>query len=226
MGPQGPEGTPGSPGEPGEPGPTGATGPQGVPGTPLGVGDIVRSDVTSFATSAEGEGQAFSILPPYLGINFVIAMQGIFPSRNRRLVVDEDGEAKEVGEEQYHRRLSSIPLLGEIMKVPYNFYPRGWAFCDGQLLPISSNTALFSLLGTTYGGDGRTTFGLPDLRGRFPRHERNGPDLSNVLLGEKSGAESATLDTSQIPSHTHAIETDEGIIGDELELKVTEVIQA
>jgi len=82
-----------------------------------------------------------------------------------------------------------------------NFPPRGWAECDGQLLSISSNTALFSILGTTYGGDGEVTFGLPDLRGRFPMHEGNGPGLSNRPLGQKSGGEYHTAATS----HTHPI---------------------
>ncbi len=95
------------------------------------------------------------------------------------------------------------PFIGEIRMFAGNFAPRGWAFCDGQLLPIAQNTALFSLLGTTYGGDGRTTFALPDLRGRFPLHAGSGPGLTNRRLGEKAGAESHTLTTNQIPSHTH-----------------------
>ena len=84
-----------------------------------------------------------------------------------------------------------------------NFAPRGWAFCDGQLLAVSQNDALFSLLGTIYGGDGRTTFGLPDLRGRIPLHAGQGTGLSNYPLGAKSGAERVTLTTSEIPHHTH-----------------------
>jgi len=85
-----------------------------------------------------------------------------------------------------------------------NFAPRGWAFCDGQLLAVSSNDALFSLLGTIYGGDGRTTFGLPDLRGRIPIHAGTGPGLSQRKLGAKSGAEKETLTSAQLPAHTHA----------------------
>ena len=87
-----------------------------------------------------------------------------------------------------------------------NFAPRGWAFCNGQLLAISQNTALFSILGTTYGGDGRTTFGLPDLRGRVPVHSGNGsagPGLTPRPLGQKSGAETNTLNVNQLPSHNH-----------------------
>ena len=95
------------------------------------------------------------------------------------------------------------PFIAEIVMFGGNFAPRGWAFCDGQLLAISSNQALFSILGTTFGGDGRTTFGLPDLRGRVPLGPRNGAGLSNRRLGEKSGTENVTLNTAQVPSHTH-----------------------
>ncbi|WP_245926793.1 phage tail protein [Breoghania corrubedonensis] len=84
-----------------------------------------------------------------------------------------------------------------------NFAPRGWAFCDGQLLAVSQNDALFSLFGTIYGGDGRTTFGLPDLRGRIPLHQGQGPGLSERRLGSKSGAEYETLTVNQMPSHSH-----------------------
>ncbi len=97
----------------------------------------------------------------------------------------------------------SDPFIAEIIMFGGNFAPRGWAFCDGQLLPIAQNAALFSILGTTYGGDGRTTFGLPDLRGRIPMGPRNGPGLSDRRLGEESGVENVTLNTNQIPSHSH-----------------------
>ncbi len=86
-----------------------------------------------------------------------------------------------------------------------NFAPRGWAFCDGQLLAVSQNDALFSLLGTIYGGDGRTTFGLPDLRGRIPLHQGTGPGLSQRRLGAKGGDEKVTLTTNQLASHSHDI---------------------
>ena len=95
------------------------------------------------------------------------------------------------------------PLIGQIVMFAGNFAPRGWAFCDGQLLSIASNTALFSILGTTYGGDGRTTFGLPDLRGRFAMHPGQGPGLSTRKLGQKGGEESVTLTVNQIPQHNH-----------------------
>lgn len=98
------------------------------------------------------------------------------------------------------------PFIGMITMFGGNFAPRGWAMCNGQLLPISSNSALFSILGTTYGGDGVSTFGLPDLRGRAPVHAGQGPGLSNYALGEKTGTEAVTLTTAQIPSHTHAVQ--------------------
>lgn len=94
-------------------------------------------------------------------------------------------------------------LIGSIMLFAGNFAPRSWAFCHGQLLPISQNSALFSILGTTYGGDGRTTFALPDLRGRVAIQQGNGPGLSDYRLGAKGGVEHVTLNTTQIPSHNH-----------------------
>ena len=97
----------------------------------------------------------------------------------------------------------SEPFVGEIRMFAGNFAPRGWAFCDGQLLAVSQNDALFSLLGTIYGGDGRTTFGLPDLRGRIPLHQGTGPGLSPRRLGSKAGDENVTLTTNQLASHTH-----------------------
>ena len=95
------------------------------------------------------------------------------------------------------------PFIAEIIMFGGNFAPRGWALCDGQLLPIAQNSALFSILGTTYGGDGRTTFGLPDLRGRVPLHPGSGPGLSSRALGERAGAENVILATTQIPAHNH-----------------------
>lgn len=97
------------------------------------------------------------------------------------------------------------PLLGEIRMFGGNFAPRGWAMCDGQILPISQNSALFSLLGTMYGGDGRTTFALPDLRGRAPIHHGTGPGLSEKRIGQKSGTETNTLSVQNLPSHSHTI---------------------
>ncbi|SHL69797.1 phage tail protein [Flavobacterium chilense] len=95
------------------------------------------------------------------------------------------------------------PFVAEIRIFPFNFPPKGWAFCNGQLLPLSQNTALFSLLGTTYGGDGRSNFALPDLQGRTPMHPGQGPGLSLHDLGESSGTETVTLIDSEIPAHNH-----------------------
>lgn len=95
------------------------------------------------------------------------------------------------------------PFLGQILAVPYNFAPRGWAFCNGQILPISQNTALFSLLGTAYGGNGQTTFALPDLRGRVPIQAGQGPGLSDYDVGEAGGAEAIALPLAGLPSHSH-----------------------
>lgn len=95
------------------------------------------------------------------------------------------------------------PFIGQITIFGGNFAPRGWAFCDGQLLPIAQYTALFSILGTTYGGDGQSTFALPDLRGRVPMHPGNGPGLTPRTLGQRAGAENVTLNVNQIPSHSH-----------------------
>ena len=95
------------------------------------------------------------------------------------------------------------PFVAEIRIFPFNFAPKGWAFCDGQLLPISQNTALFSLLGTTYGGDGRSNFALPNMQGNAPMHPGQGPGLSLHDLGEAGGSETVTLLTSEIPAHFH-----------------------
>jgi len=133
-------------------------------------------------TENTGNGSAIDIMQPFLTLNFIIALQGIFPSRN-------------VAE----------PFLATIIMFGGNFAPRGWAFCDGQLLAVASNQALFSLLGTTYGGDGRTTFGLPDLRGRVPLHEGTGSGLTPRSLGSKGGAETHIITVPQLPAHKHNV---------------------
>lgn len=97
----------------------------------------------------------------------------------------------------------SEPFIGEIRIFGGGFAPRGWALCNGQLLPINANTALFSILGTTYGGNGRTTFALPDLRGRAPLQAGQAPGLSNYALGETVGDVSVTLTSNEMPDHTH-----------------------
>ncbi len=101
------------------------------------------------------------------------------------------------------------PFIAEIKLFGGNFAPRGWALCQGQLLPISQNQALFSILGTMYGGDGRTTFALPDLRGRVALSSGQGPGLSNYAEGHKGGAEQVTLNTNQIPAHNHGLHANE-----------------
>ncbi len=105
-------------------------------------------------------------MQPFQAVNYIIALEGTFPSRS-----------------------SINPFIGEIIMFAGNFAPRGWALCDGQLLPVAQHTALFSLLGTNYGGDGRTTFGLPDLRGRAPIHAGQGPGLTDRRLGHSGGVE-------------------------------------
>src|ERR1700750_3378540 len=97
----------------------------------------------------------------------------------------------------------SQPFIAEIRAVGYNFPPRGWAYCDGQILPISQNTALFSLLGTTYGGDGKSTFALPNLQGHAPMHAGQGPGLSLRDLGEVGGEQTVTLLQTEMPVHSH-----------------------
>jgi microcystin-dependent protein len=101
----------------------------------------------------------------------------------------------------------SDPFVAEIRIFTFNFAPRGWAFCDGQILPISQNTALFSLLGTTYGGDGKSNFALPDMQGSAPMQQGQGPGLSLRDLGETGGEQSVTLLQTEMPAHPHALET-------------------
>ena len=100
----------------------------------------------------------------------------------------------------------SEPFTAEIRIFAGNFAPRGWAFCNGQLLPIAQNTALFSLIGTTYGGDGRTTTALPNLKGRAAMHPGRGPGLTSRRLGQRGGSEMITLSEAQMPNHTHTVQ--------------------
>lgn len=111
----------------------------------------------------------------------------------------------------------SEPFLAEVRIVGFNFAPRGWAFCDGQILPINQNQSLYSLLGTTYGGDGRTTFALPDLRGRTPIHVGRSNGGGDHRLGQKSGEETHTLAVNEMPQHTHILQastSDTGRVAD------------
>lgn len=108
----------------------------------------------------------------------------------------------------------ATPFIAEIVMFGGNFAPRSWAFCSGQIMSIAQNTALFSLLGTTYGGNGQTTFALPDLRGRVPMHPGSGPGLTPRSLGEQSGSETVTLQTTQIPAHNHLLNANNAAAND------------
>jgi microcystin-dependent protein len=133
-------------------------------------------------TGYTGSDVPINNMQPSLVLNYCIALWGIYPTRNG---ID--------------------PFVGEIGLFGNNFPPMGWATCVGQLLAITQNTALFSLLGTFYGGDGRTTFALPDLRGRVPLHRGNGPGLSGRQLGEKTGTETTTINVTNLPAHNHNV---------------------
>jgi len=102
------------------------------------------------------------------------------------------------------------PFVAEIRIVGFNFAPKGWAFCNGQLMPISQNTALFALIGTFYGGDGKSTFGLPDLQGSAPMHQGQGPALTSRVIGESGGEQSVTLIQSELPAHVHQVSANTG----------------
>jgi microcystin-dependent protein len=104
----------------------------------------------------------------------------------------------------------SEPFVGEIRMFGGNFAPVGWAFCDGSLMAISQNETLFNLIGTTYGGDGQNTFGLPDLRGRVPIHQGSNPQLGNLVIGQRSGSETVTLVANQVPPHSHPVQAAPG----------------
>lgn len=115
----------------------------------------------------------------------------------------------------------SEPFIAEIRIFAGNFAPRGWAFCNGTELPIAQNTALYSIVGTTYGGDGRTTLGLPDLRGRAPMHPGAGPGLTTRRLGEQGGTHQITLTSGQLPAHAHALQgTDQAAATPDAAMKV------
>jgi len=152
---------------------------------------IYLEDSTSVAMNAAainptGGSQPHENMQPYLCVNFIISLFGIFPSQTwERIVAD--------------------PFVAEIRIFPSNFAPKGWAFCDGQLLPLSQNTALFSLLGTFYGGNGVSNFALPDLQGRAPMQPGQGQGLSQRFLGEQSGTEFVTLLESEMPAHNHSL---------------------
>lgn len=170
TGPPGPQGEQGEQGEKGDKGDPGGTvvyqgsGPISV-STGGGGTETISFEVNNMAVLPSSKLPSIDLHQPSLVVNCVIALSGTFPSRSS----------------------ISNPTLGEIMYVGFNFAPRMWSSCDGQLLSIASNSALFSLLGTIYGGDGRSTFGLPDMRGRVPVHQGTGPGLPNRSIGQKFG---------------------------------------
>jgi microcystin-dependent protein len=144
-------------------------------------GVLTSVELATGNTGSTGGNQSFDNRQPYAPHNYIIALQGIFPSQN----------------------LSNESFLGAVEEFAGSFAPRGWALCDGRLLPINQNQALFSLLGTTYGGNGTTTFALPDLRGRIPVGTGTGPGMTSITLGEKGGQENVTLTTANLPAHNH-----------------------
>ncbi len=189
TGPKGDVGAAGPKGDVGAQGPIGLTGPSGLASVAGTTGQIlsynnnnwVATDITR-TTSSVGGNVAVNNLQPYLVLNYQICLYGLYPSRNG------DGD-----------------YIGEIMLSGFNFESRNYAFCNGQLISIAQNTALFTLLGTQFGGNGQTTFGLPDLRGRVAMHFGQGPGLSSYTLGQSSGTETNTLTISNLPAHTHTI---------------------
>jgi microcystin-dependent protein len=153
---------------------------------------------TTGGTSTAASTSAAQNRDPYQAVYFIIAVQGDFPYNFRRLEQNGEDEEDEIDhEEQGHRRLSWVPFAGEIMMFAGRFVPRGWAPCDGQLLSINSYQNLFSVIGASYGGDGRTTFAVPDLRGRAPVHSGTGPGLGAIRMGSQGGSAS-------LAAHTHA----------------------
>jgi microcystin-dependent protein len=183
MGATGSQGSAGNAGATGATGPegpigvTGATGPQGTPGGPLPNGTVAGqleqwNGNSWVATLPTPVALTASNMQPYLTVNYIIAAEGIFPSRS-----------------------GLDPFVGEIEMFAGNFAPIGWFTCDGQLIAIQQNTALFSILGTTFGGNGTTTFALPDLRGRVPMHMGQGPGLTPHVEGESGGSETVTINT-------------------------------
>jgi len=189
MGPAGADGAPGATGDTGPQGPQGDTGPQGPQGDTGLQGPQGPAGSVPAAIDANGGGQAQNNMQPNMqpnvALNCIIAIQGAFPPRTGNP--------------------PTSPFLGEVKWFAGNFAPSGWALCDGQLLAISQNSALFSILGTTYGGDGRTNFALPDARGRSILHQGTGPGLTLRRLGRAFGTEVETQTVDQMPSHTHGI---------------------
>jgi microcystin-dependent protein len=147
--------------------------------------------LAAIAVSYSGGSQPHNNLQPYLALNYIISLFGVYPSQSETELKKAPGVQE-----------ATSPYLGEIILVSFNFAPKGWLTCSGQLLPVNQNAALFSLLGTTYGGDGRTTFALPDLRGRVPVGVGSS---SNISEGQVGGEESHTLTVGEMPAHSHVI---------------------
>lgn len=160
------------------------------------------SDVNTPATGLTGQSQPHENRQPYLVLNYCIALQGIFPSMNKEV---QSESAK--GDDSF---------VAEINMFAFNFAPRGYSSCDGQVMPLSQNTALFSLLGTMYGGDGRSTFGLPDIQGRVVLHPGKGPGLSLYTQAEKGGVETVSLLPNQLPSHSHLLNASDTGVSDDM----------
>lgn len=197
TGPQGfagPTGFQGPIGSLGAVGPTGITGPAGPAGPGITVsgvntGNLLMYDLSgnnwvakNITIAPTGSNTPFNNMKPSLALNYCISLQGVYPAHN-----------------------GYQPLIGEVMLFASNFAPLNYAFCNGQLLPIASYTALFSILGTTYGGNGTTNFALPNLQGRLAISSGQGPGLSNYSLGQSSGSTTTTLLQQNLPAHTHSI---------------------
>ena len=181
-----------------------------INGQPLALNSVssVQRGPSTFNTQPAGSALPINNVQPSLGLNYIIALQGIFPPRSRRDLNGEEIENQddpELPKDQSRRRLGFEPFIGEVSLFAGNFAPNSWAFCNGQFLQIAQNTALFAILGTTYGGDGRTTFALPDLRGRVVMGTGTGPGLTGRNLGESLGLEGTTLTTANLASHGHAV---------------------
>jgi microcystin-dependent protein len=166
-------------------------------------------------TSSVGGSQPHENVQPSIALNCVVSFYGSFPSRNLR-----HGATSSAATGEPTARLSSEPSIGQVSWVPYNFAPLGWAFCDGQIEVIAQNTALFALIDTLYGGDGRNTFGLPDVRSRTMVGQGRGPGLSDRRIARAFGGETATVSINELAPHTHGTACVEGLRTDALPIAV------
>ncbi len=174
----------------------------------------VQTGSASTSTTLSTEGNlGFSNTQPSLAINYLIATRGANPGVRRRNLETEGGEGLAdlddavLPESRSHRRLGQDPFVGEVIMFAGNAVPFGWAACNGQFLPITNNAALFGIIGTTFGGNGQTNFGVPDLSGRVPIGIGQGSGLSSRILGDKVGSETTKLTAANLPGHTHGIPT-------------------